>query len=338
MGLEVIGQADSKPWNEMVRNSINGTLFHSWEWLKIAEKYSGGKLYPLIYCDANDGKPFGAIPLFHIKKLGVRMVFSPPPGSAMTLGPVLLNKGYKQHKFELAYLEFQAQIDKFIKTLGANYVSFVTSPGLTDCRPFLWNKYSATPFYTYKIDLRQGEEAIWRDFSRTLRQDIKNSLTKGVHVFSSNISEDEALDYVYGSLYNRFYKQRLNLPFQKNYLQTILKEFGTSSIRLYLAKYQERIVGATIFIIYKDTISAWVGAARFESNDLEVNGCIYREAIIESIDHGYRWLEIMGANLRHLCLSKSKYCPQLDMYFQIVKNDLWGSLAEKTYRLMQKRL
>ena len=72
----------------------------------------------------------------------------------------------------MAYLDFQANIDRFIKGFGANYTFIMTSPNLIDVRPFLWAGYSVTPCYTYRIDLSQGEEIIWQNFSGNLKTNI----------------------------------------------------------------------------------------------------------------------------------------------------------------------
>ena len=139
-------------------SSVNGTLYHTWDWLKIVERHFSARLFPLVYFDADDDKPFGVIPLFHMKKFGLKMVFSPPPGSAITLGPVFLDKTYKQHKLELTYLDFQRTIEQFISRIGSSYTYILTSDGLLDMRPFAWDRYTVTPCYTYKIDLSEGEE------------------------------------------------------------------------------------------------------------------------------------------------------------------------------------
>ena len=102
MGLEIFNENDAKLWDDIVSSAPHGTLYHSWKWLKLIEKHCQCKLFPLVFFDARDRQPFGILPVFLMKKLGLKMVFSPPPGSAVNLGPVLADKGYRQHKTELA--------------------------------------------------------------------------------------------------------------------------------------------------------------------------------------------------------------------------------------------
>ena len=197
MRLEVFDQARSQVWNMIISQSRNGTLFHTWEWLKIVEKHCESRLIPLVFFDADDDKPFGAIPLFFMKKMGLKLVFSPPPISSITLGPALLDKEYKQHKFELAYMEFQMQIENYIKQLRANYTSIITSPGLLDVRPFSWARYTVRPSYTYKIDLSQGEKVLWSHLSSSLRPEINQTRKKGVQIIKSNTDKKQVSELVY---------------------------------------------------------------------------------------------------------------------------------------------
>lgn len=335
MRLEIFGTADAKRWDDIVNSSVNGTLYHTWDWLKIVEKHSASKLFPLVFFDVDDDKPFGAIPLFYMRKFGVKMVFSPPPGSAITLGPVLSKKGYKQHKFELAYLDFQANIDSFIKRLGSNYISILTSPNLLDIRPFLWAQYKVAPFYTYLIRLSPGKENIWNNLRKNTRRDINIAQNKGIIIAEQ--TNESSLDYVYNSSFQRYAQSHLKFSVSKNYVLDLLKQYGESTIKIFTAQYQGQIVTALACILNKESVCAWMGGVRTEKNELEANKLLYWNAIMWALDNNYKYFELMGANTRHLCAFKSMFEPQVSIMFQIKKMNFIGNLAEKAYLLMRKR-
>jgi hypothetical protein len=335
MGIEIYTPVDSQRWNDLIYRSINGTLYHSWEWLKIVEKHSGYKLFTLVYFDDVDNKPFGAFPLFFRQQLGVKMVFSPPPGCAITLGPVLISKGYKQHKFELVHLEFQSAVERFIQQLGADYIYFVTSPGLMDIRPYSWAHYNVKPLYTYKIDLSQGEERVLRNMSDHIRKDVNRAKKNQIRVVESDKTED--IDQVYASLKRRYAEQRLSFPVKREYMRDLFQEFKNSALVIYLAINGEKILGSTICSRYRDTVTALIGGARNSSDDLDVTALIKWEAISHAINNGYRYFELAGANTRNLCNSKAMYSPSPAIYFEMKKRNLVGSLAENLYLAMQHK-
>jgi len=336
--LKVFKEADAERWDDIVASSVNGTLYHTWEWLKIVEKHSQSKLFPLVFFNSKDDVPFGAIPLFYTRRFGVKMVFSPPPGSAITLGPILLNKGYKQHKFELAYLDFQAAIDKFINRLGVDYTFISTSPKLLDIRPFTWAHYNVSPCYTYLIDLNQGKEAIWNNLRKNTRRDITIAQKKGVKIHEQ--TDITSLDYVYDTSAERYSQQKIRFPLGKDYLLDLFQTFGINkhAIRIFVAISEKQIVTALACIEYKDTLAAWMGGTRTQISALEANKLLYWEAITWAIDNQYKWFELMGANTRHLCDFKSMFGPAVSICFSIKKTNLLGNLAEKAYFLMKKRV
>ncbi len=61
------------------------------------------------------------------------------------------------------------------------------------------------------------------------------------------------------------------------------------------------------------------------------------EAIEWSIRNGHKVYEIIGANTRNLCDFKSRYSPELDIFFTIKKANLLGNLIERLYLALYKR-
>jgi len=327
--IEIMGQTDAKRWNSIIDSSLNGTLYHRWEWLKVIEKNSNSKLYPLVFFDAEDNRPFGAIPIFYMKKLGMKMIFSPPPGSSVTLGPVIINKGYKQHKFELSYLDFQNDIEDFFRKFRADYINIITSPGLQDIRPFSWANYEVSPLYTYKIGLKQGENSVWSNLSQSLKTNIKKAPQRGISVIES--PDLKAVEYVHNLLVQRYAQQNRGVAMKLDYLKDLFNTFGKDNLKVYLANYDSKVIGGQLCVIYKDTTVSWCGGNRAESNNLESNELLMWHTIQKAITNGSNWFEIEGANTRHLCDAKSRYCPELSIYFKLKKANIFGNLAEKAY-------
>lgn len=336
MHLDVIEQNDYKRWDDLVSNSNNGTTYHKWNWLKVVEKHSGSKLLPLIFYDANDDKPFAAIPLFYRNLYGVKMVFSPPPGSAVTLGPIFIDKGYKQHKYELAYLEFQSSIDKFIKRLHADYISIMTSAGLIDIRPFQWAGYEVIPTYTYKIDLNKDKDVLRAGLSDSLKKHINRGIKKGLKF--SDQRGSEGIEAIYEALKRRYSDQKIQLPLGKKYLLDLYEVFGNTCMKTYSVLHDNEIVSGVICIVNPDnTLSEWVGSYRSSGLYDEANEVLRWGCICKAKEKGFRWFEIIGANTPNLCYAKSQFNPKIDILFQIKKSNLKGKIAERGYMFMMKQ-
>ena len=68
---------------DIVDSSPQGTLFHTWKWLKIAEKHTATKLYPLMGIKGET--VIGIFPIFHMKKFGISVCLLPPPSTAIPI-------------------------------------------------------------------------------------------------------------------------------------------------------------------------------------------------------------------------------------------------------------
>lgn len=331
--MKIYEESDASRWNELVDSILGGTVFHRWEWLKIAEKHSKSRLYPLVCLD-DIGVPFGIFPLFYSRRGPLKMVFSPPPGCAMRLGPILTAAEPKQHRLEHLYREFQEETDRFIKGMRANYIFIDSSPGLNDVRPFIWSNYDVTPAYTYKIDLTQGEAGVWSAFQKKLRSDILRTEKRGVSIREGS---GEDLAFLHESVDNRYRAQNMHLLLSKEYLDDLFQQFGGSHIRISVAQSENTVLGAIIHLVYKDTVSVWHGVAKSDVSGLAVNDLIQWKSIQWAIRNGFKKYELMGANTPRLCEFKSKYSPELDLYFIIKKADLLGKMAEQFYLLTTGR-
>lgn len=334
MQIRILEDKDSTLWNNIVDSSPQGTIFHRWEWLRIAERHTRSRLFPLIGLEGDE--PVGLFPLFYLRRWLLSMVFSPPFGCAIpALGPLIINYDkFKPHKLEHIYQEFQQQVDDFINSrLHPNYISIVTSPGLLDIRPFMWSGYQVTPAYTYKIDLTLGEEGVWDGFKKKLRSDIKRVENKGLIVREGTAQE---VSYLYHSLQKRYQAQNRGLLLSREYLDDLFREFGSKNLKLFTALYNDQTVGAILLITYKETTSVWLGVSKSEVAGLPTNDLIQWEAIKWAIQNGGKAFELIGAGNPRLCEFKSKYSPHLEVHFTIKKAGLIGGLAEWAYRKLYK--
>ena len=236
--LKVASEEETEEWDKLVENSPYGTIFHTWEWLKIAEKQTNSKLYPLIGYKGTE--PVGVYPLFLIKKKGIKLVFSPPSNTLLLyLGPAFVNfDRMKQSRRESLFAEFQTEVDEFVTSeLKGNYARIRTAPGLLDSRPLRWSGYEVEPLYTYMIDLNKGVDYVWTGLNRKLRVSIEKTKKEGVSV---EMGAKEDLEFIRSSLYTRFEKQGLkpSKGYYKEYLAELYDAFYPENMKRFVAKYK----------------------------------------------------------------------------------------------------
>ena len=337
MELKVIGESEKEIWDRVVFESPQGTLFHTWKWLKIVEDYSKkivlgktykAQLFPLMVFEKSE--IVGILPVFLYDIPFFKTVLSPATGvENLYLGPVLHNpEKFNQNKQQTRLLEFQNQIDSFIKnTLKARFILIKTSPGLTDLRPFKWSGYEVEPQYTYELDLTIGKEKIWNEFSRRLKQDINQVKKNGISV---EIGSRDDFEFIYDSL-----KKRARINAEKEYILEIFDTFAPSNLTIFIVKHEDRKISGLAVICYKSKVWFWLGNPRMTDNGPSPNTLMFWEAINWAIEHGFENLEIIGADTRDLFSFKRKFGGTPILFFKTRWLSPGFKSLESAYRIFK---
>jgi len=315
--IKVAKREDRFEWNKLVKTSPYSTLFHTWEWLKIAEKYTKWKLKPIMIYKGE--KPVCLYPLFYLKKKFIKMAFSPPPRALqLYLGPLFIDHdSTKQSKRESTLTDTQKKVDELNSKYGVNYIRVRTVPGLLDCRYLKWNGYEVEPMFTYMIDLSAGIESIWNGLRKELRKNIKKAINEGIRIEEGSI---EDLKYIDDMLTVRFKEQGMSRKGYEEYFSELYKVFSQHFIKVFVTKYKGERVGGQIVLCHGDRISLWVGSPKTNLLRGIPNDLLQWEIIKWAHENRYKYVEIMddGNNprLRHY---KAKFNPYLVPWYSAVK-------------------
>jgi lipid II:glycine glycyltransferase (peptidoglycan interpeptide bridge formation enzyme) len=325
--VRIAENEELKTWNALVEASPYGTIFHTLDWLRIAEKHTNSKLYPLIGMKGE--KVVGVFPIFYKKKGPLKMVFSPPPKTGMPyLGPVLLSYDMlKQEKKESVIIDFYTEVDKFIHdNFKPHYIHFKLPPGLIDCRPFKWLGYQAKPVYCYLLDISVGLSELEAKFSIQARRNVKKAEKDGLR---AELGSKEELMILYNMLYDRYAKQERNIPISKGYLLDVFNRFFPENFKVFVVRHQDEIVSGGVKLFYREKVIDWIGQPKTKVRT--ANDFLHWSVMKWGFEHKLNYYEILGANTQSISQFKSKFNPCLEIYFEIKKSATIGAIAEKVY-------
>jgi hypothetical protein len=323
-----------KTWDGCVVSSPHGTIFHTWQWLRLIEKQSSTKLLPiLIY----KGTVLIALyPVFLQKRYFYTLALSPPFGAYMVyLGPVIINyESSKQDTRENLFIQIQQEVDKYI--FGKNKCAFSlirTSPGLSDPRPLRWAGYHIDPLFTYRIPLHEGTDVVWEKLEKKLRVNIKKAVKEGVTV---RLGDWEDLEFIHDSLSKTIPDFSVND--YKKYLLGIYQKCYPDTLKIFVAEYQGERAGGVITLCYKDIMYHWLGSPKSFLVNISPNDLVQWEAIKWGIEHGYTYIDIMdsGENPR-LRQFKAKWNPDLVNWYSATKDSSFFYLLGKNLLKMVQR-
>lgn len=326
-----VGADRTDEWNRIAKESPHGTIFHSWDWLAIAARYSGCTLHPLI--GYNKGEAVGIFPLFSMKRFGLNFVFSPPPHTALLyLGPALLSDIISmQSKKEKMYSSFQEGVNTYLEQeLRPHYVQIYLAPNYSDPRFFAWSGYAVKPEYNYVSDLTEGPEELFQHLPKKRRNAIRQAQRRGMTVEMGGRKE---LEVIYHLMVERYREQGMAVQVPQDYLIEILETYP-ENLKIFVTYYEGEIVTGLIDIHYKDALLSWIGNPKPSKpispspNDLiqweEIQYCS-KMGITSYVQIG------TAGNERLHSYYSTKFNPRLDVRFSAKKSSVFMGCIESAY-------
>lgn len=334
MAIEVerADKEQMEEWDQLVSRATAGSFFHRRAVLEVLEAHSSSIFHPLIGYKGQE--PVGLFPLFEVSKGPLKMAFSPPPKLAVPgLGPTLVNADkLKQRKREKRTRRFIEGCLEWIELkIGPKYTRIVTTPGLTDSRPFAWNEFEVTPKYTYHVDLSPGKNEVMDRFKKSLRSDIRRS-TNEEHTIERGTVED--VQFVVEKVRERYQAQDREYNVTESYATDLFETLGPESISVYIGRINGERVSGILAPRHKSTIYYWQGGGKPDIS-LPMNDLIHWQIIKDSIDDGINTYDLVGANTPRLCRYKSKFNPNLKPYYVVERGTKVMNAVSDIYKKFQ---
>jgi hypothetical protein len=255
-----------------------------------------------------EGLPIGIFPLFLQKKSLVKLLFSPPPHTAIPyMGfAVKFNEEAKNHDKESMFIDFCSKIIELISSkIKPGYTRFAFPPGVYDLRPFMWAGYEVKPYYCYYMDIsNKNSDEILSRFKKNLRNDISRAAKSGVVIREGGEKE---LDTLYGFMQRRYGEQDKIVTVDKRYLTEIYSKFK-KNIKIWVAEYNGEMLTGMIDLQYKGELASWIGNPKPGLTHVHANDLLNWTALKWACDnHLSRHVTIGAAGVQRLYKYSSKF-------------------------------
>ena len=334
MSIEIETVDDPETWNDYVRRSPHGTVFHRHEALEVQATHSNTTLHPLVGYKGQE--PVGLFPVFEFWKGPVPFVFSPPFDLRVQyLGPALCNMAkLKQRKREQRHRRFVEGCIEWIEDrIEPRYLTVRTDWRYTDLRPFKWNGFEVQPSYTYVVDLGPDEEEVMGRFSRTTRRRIRNHLDDEYDVESGGRDE---IEWIVRQVNERFVEQGETTPLTESFVTDLYERLPEGQVRPYVLSVDGDVLTGTILLEYDGTAHRWQGGVKVES-DLPSNELLEWHMMREAAGRGVTDYEIVDANYPRLNEWKSKFGPEVRSYHLLKRTSTGMDAAVRLYQRVRER-
>lgn len=327
--------SDKGEWDRFIDESPQGTLFHKWDFLKIAEKYSGTTLLPYGIYDA--GELTGVMQFFINRKYGLRMAYSPPRYtlSYIPYMSFVMGRSYEQmtkDEKESQNFRIMEDINGIVRKLSPDYVSITLPPWQADIRQFRRYGYVDDLMYTYIVDLTRPIEEIRDALDPRLRTKIRAYSKLDIKLERVNNVDDFFMtmrDLLKTEGQTFYHKQ------SPEYLKELLLAFP-DDIKMYSLVEKESCTGYIVNCNSRDNCIGWMMGRGVVNNDIDSNEYLMWSSIKKAKEDGFKTYEIFGASERRLNAFKSKFSPVLKPYFYVIKKSYKYQMAEYGRKVLGK--
>ncbi len=307
-------------WDKFVQDHPLGTFFHLYDWLEIVQWKTGFEFKPLVL--RSGGRVCGIIPVFVKKYCSLTLCMSPPPKVATPwMGPLLKHQSDKQYNFEKQSQKSIEAVHSFLHDeLRADYIRFVCVSGLEDVRPFKWLGYKCEPAYTYFLNITDKNN-VFESFDGRIRTCIRKAQQSKL---SYKHADNSMVPFIIDAVSRRYKKQGLSFALNQELMGRLKNSHAGSFIETTGVFDDQSFVTGNILIRFNNNVHHWIGGVQPYKNYQGINEFLHWSGIECYSDEGVNHYEFMGANTRHLCDHKSKYNPELRVFYSCEWNNIRG--------------
>ncbi len=191
-----------------------------------------------------NGELIARLPWCRRKKNG--FIYCDEPNLTPFLGPWFKKPAHGISPYNKLAKEKELTNELLRQLPAHDYFSHCFQPEITNWQPWYWRGYSATTFYTYRIDDMSNLEIILDRMKGSTRARIRNAQKNHIEISpTSTIDDFIELNEM------TFRKQGLRMPYTKNYLYKLdaaCREHDAHKILTVVDSHGRKL--ASIFIVY----------------------------------------------------------------------------------------
>ncbi|MBL7142017.1 peptidoglycan bridge formation glycyltransferase FemA/FemB family protein [Patescibacteria group bacterium] len=280
--MQVIEIFSQKTWNDFIITN-KGQFLQSWQWGDFQEKL-GRKVWRLGI--KNNNQIIGqALVVKHNLPLGKNYFYCPR-------GPLIpASRDSKSKILELLIKEIK-EIAK-----GENAIFWRIEPLNKDVLPKVYDlKFRLVaarpvqPPKTLILDLRKSESRTLSQMHSKTRYNIRLAQRHGIKIFESRDQKDVEL---FLDLLQQTTKREKFKTYPDNYYHQLLRS-DSQFAKLYLAKYQDKVLAIHLLIFFGQTVTYVYGASSREKRQVMAPHLLHWEVIRQAKEQGYQFYDFWG--------------------------------------------
>ncbi|MEL4304425.1 GNAT family N-acetyltransferase [Methanococcoides sp. LMO-2] len=300
-------------WDDLVKSSPHGTIFHTSDWLIICRDVLDEDL-KIYGCFKND-ELVGGCSLFIRNIKGILKIASST--SKLTPYGGLVIKAFPNAKERIRVQEthkIMNSLREFLCDQNFDSMCITLSPNFLDVRPFTWNGWKSAVFYAYYVDLQSN---IDENISKNIKRDIRKAREAKI-----NTKRFDDYKIFYDLFSMTFKRQNLKPPVPIEFFRRVFEFIESKKIGYMLVSETEtsEVVAAHIRLYDKDKLCAWSAASNPDFRKAGSNTLLYYDEFKKLQGQKYSYMNMMAANTPRFTNFITGFNPKLVPYYSISWN------------------
>ncbi|MDP8200856.1 MAG: GNAT family N-acetyltransferase [Candidatus Tenebribacter burtonii] len=254
VNYRIVRELDNKRWSEFVSNHGNGNIFQTHEMYKV---YKDTKKYEPVFLAVidNDDDILGLL-LAVIQREYSGFLGNFTARSIIYGGPLIRNEN--ADVLNIILQEYNKTIKR--KAIYSQFRNMWNWTNLKDI--FINNGFEYEEHLNILVNLNKSEDELWKDVHSKRRNEIRRAIKEGTSFYTEkSINELRECYSILQSVYDR---AKLPLPDFSLFENILGFSDSRMGLQLFCAKYENRIIGCMIALLYKKTIYDFYAGAIFD--------------------------------------------------------------------------
>lgn len=298
-------------WDELVRKSPQGTIFHTSKWMSTCSELSSkrGIIFGYFKKDQLLG---GCLVYFHKRYNYLSIATSNAqltPYGGFVLAPL---EHLKVREKESIQFEIISAINKEMIQMF-DTITLVNSPELSDIRPFTSQGWSEQVKYLYMKSLKQD---ILFNVSSQVRKNIRKAQNFGI-----TVKKEYNPDLFWVLTKKTYEKQNMPTPFQKEYLFGLMTMLIHNNLgEMWIAWTADGEPASADFIIWdQKQAHRWMAASDEQFKETSATSLLIFKIFEDLQKRDFHNVNMMSGNLSNLSAFSSSFSPELIPYYKVEK-------------------
>ncbi len=279
-------ELNKKQLNIFLTEQNRAQFLQSWEWGKFQEE-NGFSMFR--YGVEEEGKLVAVISLIKKKLFGGWNYFYAPRMSEPKV------KSQKSKVLEFLFDE----IEKLAKKEKCLFLRYEPNELILKSKILNLKSIDLQPAKTLMLDLSKSEEELLAGMHQKTRYNIRLAEKKGVEIINGQIKDFDEFWKLISQTGNRDGFRLHNKEYYRKMLSSLSQvKYGnnTLEVKLFLAKYQNKILSANIVTFFGDTVTYLHGASSNEDRNIMAPYLIQWEVIKKVRELGYKYYDFYGVD------------------------------------------